>query len=41
MTSEPADPARATAAVREGAGGGLSRADWSTYLPEVPYRDIR
>ncbi|WP_431042094.1 hypothetical protein ACQUSR_09375 [Streptomyces sp. P1-3] len=34
------DPDRATATVCERAGGGLSRADWETYIPEVPYRDI-
>ncbi|MCP9206787.1 hypothetical protein [Streptomyces cucumeris] len=35
----PVDPARATEAICERAGGGLSRADWSTYIPDVPYRD--
>ncbi|KUJ66098.1 hypothetical protein ACZ90_40305 [Streptomyces albus subsp. albus] len=40
LRAYPIDPARAAAAVCERAGGGLSRADWSTYLPEVPYRDI-
>ncbi|TVL88631.1 helix-turn-helix domain-containing protein [Streptomyces sp. SAJ15] len=40
LRAYPVDPARATAAVCERAGGGLSRADWSTYIPEVPYRDI-
>ncbi|WKX72695.1 helix-turn-helix domain-containing protein [Streptomyces sp. XD-27] len=34
------DPDRVTATVCERAGGGLSRADWKTYIPEVPYRDV-
>ncbi|MEU7242666.1 DNA-binding protein [Streptomyces sparsogenes] len=34
------DPDRATAAVCARAGGGLSRADWKTYIPEVPYREV-
>ncbi|WP_063728040.1 helix-turn-helix domain-containing protein [Streptomyces sp. RTd22] len=34
------DPPRAVSAVCRRAGGGLSRADWKTYLPEIPYRDI-
>ncbi|MER7789088.1 DNA-binding protein [Streptomyces sp. NPDC097640] len=34
------DPDRVTAAVCERAGGGLSRADWKTYIPEVPYREV-
>ncbi|MDX3231130.1 hypothetical protein [Streptomyces sp. ME19-01-6] len=34
------DPERVTAAVCERAGGGLSRADWKTYIPEVPYREV-
>ncbi|WP_329272757.1 nSTAND1 domain-containing NTPase [Streptomyces sp. NBC_01451] len=28
------------ATVCERAGGGLSRADWKSYLPDVPYRDV-
>ncbi|WP_432037854.1 hypothetical protein [Streptomyces cucumeris] len=35
----PVDPARATEAICERAGGGLSRADWSAYIPDAPYRD--
>ncbi|MFD8379725.1 hypothetical protein ACFV2X_14475 [Streptomyces sp. NPDC059679] len=34
------DPGRVTAAVCERAGGGLHRADWKTYIPEVPYRKV-
>ncbi|MBI0383252.1 hypothetical protein JBE27_45115, partial [Streptomyces albiflaviniger] len=34
------DPARIVTAVCRRAGGGLSRADWKTYLPEISYRDI-
>ncbi|WP_346175041.1 DNA-binding protein [Streptomyces cuspidosporus] len=34
------DPDRATAAVCARAGGGLSRAEWKTYIPEVPYREV-
>ncbi|MEU5024389.1 nSTAND1 domain-containing NTPase [Streptomyces milbemycinicus] len=34
------DPERVTAAVCERAGGGLHRADWKTYIPEVPYRKV-
>ncbi|WP_086860962.1 WD40 repeat domain-containing protein, partial [Streptomyces milbemycinicus] len=34
------DPARVTTAVCERAGGGLHRADWKTYIPEVPYRKV-
>ncbi|MDT0547458.1 NACHT and WD repeat domain-containing protein [Streptomyces lonegramiae] len=34
------DPERVTAAVCKRAGGGLSRSDWKTYIPEVPYRDV-
>ncbi|MEU8824845.1 DNA-binding protein [Streptomyces sp. NPDC048636] len=40
LRTYPVDPVRVTAAVCERAGGGLSRADWATYIPEVPYRDI-
>ncbi|KRV49101.1 hypothetical protein AQ490_21645 [Wenjunlia vitaminophila] len=35
----PIDPERAVATACRRAGGGLSRADWKTYLPEVPYRE--
>ncbi|MGY0058296.1 nSTAND1 domain-containing NTPase [Streptomyces sp. LZ34] len=34
------DPERVTTAVCERAGGGLHRADWKTYIPEVPYRKV-
>lgn len=34
------DPGRVTTAVCERAGGGLHRADWKTYIPEVPYRKV-
>ncbi|MEU0804572.1 hypothetical protein [Streptomyces sp. NPDC005970] len=34
------DPERVTAAVCKRAGGGLSRSDWKTYIPEVPYREV-
>ncbi|MES4905677.1 MULTISPECIES: hypothetical protein [unclassified Streptomyces] len=34
------DPERVTAAVCDRAGGGLHRADWKTYIPEVPYRKV-
>jgi len=34
------DPEHVAATVCERAGGGLSRADWQSYLPEVPYRDV-
>ncbi|MFH8616897.1 helix-turn-helix domain-containing protein [Streptomyces sp. NPDC017979] len=34
------DPGRLTAAVCKRAGGGLSREDWRTYLPDVPYRQV-
>ncbi|MER5972998.1 hypothetical protein ABT112_25255 [Streptomyces sp. NPDC002055] len=40
LRAYPVDPARTTAAVCERAGDGLSRADWSTHIREVPYRDI-
>ncbi|MCI3928045.1 nSTAND1 domain-containing NTPase [Streptomyces sp. AN091965] len=33
------DPARLTAQVCRRAGSGLSRADWATHLPDIPYRD--
>ncbi|MFI9247942.1 hypothetical protein ACIGXF_36475 [Streptomyces sp. NPDC053086] len=32
------DPRRAAAGICARVGAGLSRADWKTYLPEVPYR---
>ncbi|MEU1129779.1 WD40 repeat domain-containing protein [Streptomyces sp. NPDC005900] len=38
--SLPVDPKRLTASVCARAGGGLSRADWHKYIPEVPYRDV-
>ncbi|NEC89598.1 helix-turn-helix domain-containing protein [Streptomyces sp. SID12501] len=34
------DPEHVAATVCERAGGGLSRADWKSYLPDVPYRDV-
>ncbi|MFE6056070.1 helix-turn-helix domain-containing protein [Kitasatospora sp. NPDC056446] len=33
-------PAQEALGICERAGGGLSRADWETYLPEVPYRKV-
>ncbi|MEV6979021.1 hypothetical protein [Kitasatospora sp. NPDC093806] len=33
-------PDQEATAICERTGGGLSRADWDTYLPEVPYRRI-
>ncbi|WP_105973374.1 nSTAND1 domain-containing NTPase [Streptomyces geranii] len=34
------DPGHVAATVCERAGGGLSREDWRSYLPDVPYRDV-
>ncbi|GAU70706.1 putative WD-40 repeat protein [Streptomyces sp. NBRC 110611] len=34
------DPTRATHTVCKRARGGLSRADWEAYIPDMPYRDI-
>ncbi|WP_369036915.1 nSTAND1 domain-containing NTPase [Streptomyces adonidis] len=34
------DPEHVVTTVCERAGGGLSRADWQSYLPDVPYRDV-
>ncbi|MFF2951512.1 WD40 repeat domain-containing protein [Kitasatospora sp. NPDC057965] len=33
-------PDQAAADICERAGGGLPQADWDTYLPEVPYREV-
>ncbi|WP_406085945.1 hypothetical protein [Kitasatospora purpeofusca] len=33
-------PEQVAAGICERAGGGLPKADWDTYLPEVPYRKI-
>ncbi|MET9398822.1 hypothetical protein [Kitasatospora sp. NPDC002965] len=33
-------PDREAADICERAGGGLPQADWKTYLPEVPYRNV-
>ncbi|MFD4481592.1 hypothetical protein ACFWPU_36535 [Streptomyces sp. NPDC058471] len=34
------DPERVTASICKRAHGGLSRADWHRYIPEVPYIDV-
>ncbi|MFF3376432.1 helix-turn-helix domain-containing protein [Streptomyces sp. NPDC002680] len=34
------DPEHVATTVCARAGGGLSRADWRSYLPDVPYRDV-
>lgn len=40
IQSHAIDPGRLTAAVCKRAGGGLSPADWRTYLPDIPYRPV-
>ncbi|MEU9606428.1 helix-turn-helix domain-containing protein [Streptomyces sp. NPDC048057] len=40
IQSHAIDPGRLTASVCRRAGGGLSRDDWRTYLPDVPYRQV-
>ncbi|MFE0515502.1 hypothetical protein [Streptomyces sp. NPDC058964] len=40
LRTYPIDPARITATVCERAGGGLTREQWRTYLPELRYRDM-
>ncbi|MFJ9631819.1 hypothetical protein ACIRU8_29385 [Streptomyces sp. NPDC101175] len=42
LASYSVDPEQAVSRVcaRMGAGGGLSRADWKAYVPEVPYRAV-
>ncbi|MER8041619.1 hypothetical protein [Streptomyces sp. NPDC094032] len=40
VRSHPVDPGRLTASVCARAGGGLSPADWRTYLPGIAYRKV-
>ncbi|MER6083508.1 WD40 repeat domain-containing protein [Streptomyces sp. NPDC001833] len=40
LRTYPVDPQRIAVKVCEQAGGGLTREQWRTYLPELPYRDV-
>lgn len=40
IRSTAVDPGRLTKAVCGRAGGGLSRAEWKSYVPDLPYRKV-
>ncbi|MGW2635736.1 nSTAND1 domain-containing NTPase [Streptomyces sp. NPDC001348] len=40
LRTYPVDPDRIAATVCRRAGGGLTRDQWHTYLPELPYRNV-